>query len=236
MKQTFVGLLVTLMAMSVSAQELEGRIYGRSVEFSVSNPAGVVAAMTQFNASEAGQNFPANVLLNQIIADGESDTSHTVDVFYASAAGMDQAASQPSMEGMRILSAMQASADLNGAAVFTMDRGRGLASEPGTVTQLFSMEVTDAAAFNKALDKLWDSKAMKEFPGGVYQGTFFANGTDSSTHWVPFVAKDMATLTSGMDAFFASPAMGAYLKNASDFRTVTRTRLHRTLLAFRNDG
>ena len=236
MKQTFVGLLVTLMAMSVSAQELEGRIYGRSVEFSVSNPAGVVAAMTQFNASEAGQNFPANVLLNQIIADGESDTSHTVDVFYASAAGMDQAASQPSMDGMRFLSAMQASADLNGAAVFTMDRGRGLASEPGTVTQLFSMEVTYAAAFNKALDKLWDSKAMKEFPGGVYQGTFFANGTDSSTHWVSFVAKDMATLTSGMDAFFASPAMGAYLKNASDFRTVTRTRLHRTLLAFRNDG
>ena len=236
MKQTFVGLLVTLMAMSVSAQELEGRIYGRSVEFSVSNPAGVVAAMTQFNASEAGQNFPANVLLNQIIADGESDTSHTVDVFYASAAGMDQAAPQPSMDGMRFLSAMQASADLNGAAVFTMDRGRGLASEPGTVTQLFSMEVTDAAAFNKALDKLWDSKAMKEFPGGVYQGTFFANGTDSSTHWVSFVAKDMATLTSGMDAFFASPAMGAYLKNASDFRTVTRTRLHRTLLAFRNDG
>lgn len=236
MKQMFISLLVTAMAMSVSAQELDGRIYGRSIEFSVNNPAGVVAAITQFNASSTGQNFPGNVLLNEMIADGDSGVSHTVNVFYASAAGMDQTMGAPSMDGMRFLSTMRASADPKGAAIFTMDRGRGLASDAGTVTQLFLMEVTDAAAFNKALDTLWGSKAMKEFPGGVFQGTFFANGDDPATHWVSFVAEDMATLTAGMDTFFASSAMGAYLKDAGDFRKVTRTSLQRTLLAFRNDG
>ena len=38
-----------------------------------------------------------------MIADGDSGVSHTVNVFYASAAGMDQTMGAPSMDGMRFL-------------------------------------------------------------------------------------------------------------------------------------
>ena len=235
MKQIFLAILLSLMGMAASAQEFEGRFYGRSISFDVSNPAGVVTAMRQFNQSETGQNFPGNVLLNETIADGDSGITHTVNIFYSSAGGMDQTMGRPSLDGMRFLSTMRASAETMGSNVFTMDRGRGLASAPGTVTMLYVMEVTDPAAFNKAIDRVWSSKAMKEFPGGAFMGTFLADGTDPATHWSSFVAKDMATLMAGMDAFFASPAKKAYLKDSNDFRKVTRTNLSRAILAFSND-
>ena len=75
-----------------------------------------------------------------------------------------------------------------------------MTSEPGNLTVIIGLEFTDRAAFLKAIDKLWNSAAMKDFPGGTYFGDFIADGDATATHWVSFVATVMASLGAGMDA------------------------------------
>ena len=216
------------------SQELESTVYGSSTALVVSNPTAVVAAMNAFRASDSGKNFPGNVLLNQVVADGTNAATHAINVFYPSAAAMDMVQSAPpSAAGMQMISTLQASADPTERFVFRMQRGRGLASEPGNLTLIIGLEVTDGAAFLKAFDKLWNSAAMKDFPGGTYFGDFMADGDAPATHWVSFVAKDMASLSAGMDAVQGSKAMAAYLQDANAFRKVTRNTMYRTVLAFR---
>ncbi len=237
------ALLFGLMAIAAiaddhAAQELQATAYGQAYALEVSNPTGVVTALTRYKASSSSMKFPGNILLNEVVADGESRTTHQINVFFPSASAMDQMApsSEPNADGLLMFSTMQASAEPVGSFLFTMERGRGALSEPGNLTLLIALQVTDVPAFTKAFDRLWNSEAARDFPGGIYFGSFLANGDDPATHWVSFVAQDMATLTSGMDALQGSSAMAAYLGKAEDFRKVTRTTLARTLLALRADS
>ena len=90
------------------------------------------------------------------------------------------------------------------------------------MTLIVGLEVTDRAAFLKAFDKLWNSAAIKDFPGGTYFGDFIADGDAPATHWVSFFAKVMTSLSAGMDAVWGSKAMAAYLQDANACRKVTR--------------
>ena len=233
-----VAVLMTLIINGVavaddhSAGELNSTVYGQGLMLKVSNPTAVVAAMTRFDSSESGKNFPGTVLLNEVVAGGESEITHQINVFYASASALDAASGNNTgnADTLAFMLTMQQSAEIAGRGLFRMLRGRGNVSTPGAVTYMIQLEVTDRAAFSKAFDKLWNSKALKSFPGGVYFGDAIGNGTNPSTHWISFVAPNMETLYAGMDEIQSSSAMAAYTKNANSFRNYTANYVSRTLL------
>jgi hypothetical protein len=100
---------------------------------------------------------------------------------------------------------------------------------PGAIQMLIGLEVTDSNAFMKAFDTLWNSKAARSFPGGIFFGTAMGTGENRTTHWISFVAKDMATFTSGMAALQSSSDMATYLKNANSFRNYTSSSVGRQI-------
>ena len=206
-------------------------VYGMANNFEVNNPAGALAAVRDFMSSPAAKSFPGNIIFNQVVADGELAGTHAINVFYPSPEAMGQVmgGGQPSAEALAFFMNMQASADPVGSSVFRMLRGHGLASTPGTLTLIIQLEVTNGASFAKAFDKLWASDSFQNFPGGVYFGDFMANGDNPSTHWISFVAEDIASLGEGMDQVQGSKDMATYLKDANSFRNYGGRALYRTL-------
>lgn len=212
--------------------ELASTVYGQSLLLEVGNPTAVVAAMRRFDASESGKRFPGTVLLNEMVAGGETNVTHQINVFFPSSAALDASSGNAygNPDTLAFLMTMQQSAEIAGRGLFRMMRGRGSVSESGAVTYMIELEVTDRGAFMKAFDKLWNSEAFKSFPGGVYFGDTMGNGTNSSTHWVSFVAPDLQTLYAGMDDVNSSAAMATYSKNANKFRNYHANYVSRTLL------
>ena len=219
-------------ALAADQPELASTVYGQSIMLEVSNPTAVVAAMNRFNASESGKSYPGTVLLNEMVAGGETDITHQINAFFPTSAALDasNANSAGNPDAMAFGMTMQQSAEIVGRGLFRMIRGRGGVSTPGAITYMIQLEVTDRAAFMKAFDKLWNSDAFQSFPGGVYFGDTLGNGTNPSTHWVSFVAPNMETLYSGMDEVQSSSAMAAYSKNADKFRNYSANYVSRTLL------
>ena len=131
---------------------------------------------------------------------------------------------------MAAYEAVQGASEVVGRNLTRLLRGRGSVSTPGAVTNIIQLEVTDAAAFMEAFDKLWNSKPFKEFPGGVYFGDLMGGGENLTTHFVSFVAPNMEALYQGMDAIRASSDMAEYTKNDNSFRNVTGNYVTRTLM------
>lgn len=237
-KLALVAVLATPLGVFADVQnELSSTVYGQGLLLEVTNPTAVVAAMNRFNASESGKTFPGTVVLNEMIAGGESNVTHQINVFYPSVEALDAVSSNTTgnSDAMAFTMTMQQSAQIAGRGLIRMMRGRGGVSTPGSVTYLIQLEVTDSAAFMKAFDKLWSSDAVKNFPGGVYFGDTMGNGTNTSTHWVSFVAPDLASLYAGMDDMQSSSAMAAYSKNANSFRNIVGDYVTRTVLRVGGD-
>ena len=97
-------------------------------------------------------------------------------------------------------------------------------------SMLFGLNVTDQAAFMKALNKLLESSAAAEFPGNMFFGQIIAMGDTEGTHWVSFQAATVGALLSGVDAFMKSSDFAAYAKNADSFREVTSRMVSRQVL------
>jgi hypothetical protein len=209
-----------LVAFSDDHNELASTVYGQSITLEVQNPTAVVAAMNRFNSSESGKAYPGTVLLNEMVAGGETNVTHQISVFFPSSAALDASNTNSvgNPDAMAFGMTMQQSASIAGRGLFRMMRGKGNVSTPGAVTYQIQLEVTDRAAFMKAFDRLWTSDAFANFPGGIYFGDTMGNGTNPSTHWVSFVAPNLETLYAGMDAIQGSAAMAAYSKNANQFR------------------
>ncbi len=78
-----------LLAFSDDHNELASTVYGQSIMLEVQNPTAVVAAMNRFNSSESGKAYPGSVLLNEMVAGGETNVTHQVSVFFPSSAALD---------------------------------------------------------------------------------------------------------------------------------------------------
>ena len=215
------------------AREITSTVYGQGIQLKVTDPAAMAAALTKFRNSETGKKYPGTMLLNQMIAGGESEITHQLITFFPSAASMDAGAEMTvpgNADFMAAYETVQSASEVVGRNLSRLLRGRGSVSTPGAVTNLIQLQVTDAAAFMEAFDKLWDSKSFKEFPGGVYFGDAMGGGENLTTHFVSFVAPNMEALYEGMDAIRASSDMAAYTKNANSFRNVTGNYVTRTLM------
>ena len=225
-------MITPLVAFSDDHNELASTVYGQSITLEVQNPTAVVAAMNRFNSSESGKAYPGTVLLNEMVAGGETNVTHQISVFFPSSAALDASNTNSvgNPDAMAFGMTMQQSASIAGRGLFRMMRGKGNVSTPGAVTCYEQPGGTDRAAFMKAFDRLWTSDAFANFPGGIYFGDTMGNGTNPSTHWVSFVAPNLETLYAGMDAIQGSAAMAAYSKNANQFRNYSANYVTRTLL------
>ncbi len=208
-------------------------VYGQSYSIVVSDPAAAVAAMQKFRASPTGRQQPSTVNLSQNIANGTQEATHTINVFYASAEDMDASmrAAAGSADSAEFAEAFSKVATLESESVFTMQISK--VNQEGIenpASMLFGLNVTDQAAFMKALNKLLDSKAAAAFPGNLFFGSIVAIGNNPTTHWVTFQAGSVGALLAGVDAFMKSADFAEYAKGADDFREVTARSISRLVL------
>lgn len=210
--------------------------YGLSYILKVSDPAAIAGAMTEVRTTDLGKDSPSSVSLGQLVAGGEEGATHTIGVFYRSAENIDKAnAMNEAMKvGEKVGPIFQAASERLQVVLWMMTRNslnEDAVTSDNPVSMGYLLEVTDQAAFMNAFDPLWDS-VTKSFPGNVAFGTVLANGSSSGTHWISFSANNMETLLNGVQAMQNSPAMAAYMANASSFRTVVGESVNRRLLSF----
>jgi hypothetical protein len=209
-------------------------IFGQYYSIVVSDPGAVVDAMTKYRASATGQKMQSSVTLSQNIANGELEGTHSINVFYPSTEAMDATMrlASGSSDAVEFQNAMRGAARLEAENLFTMlisKLNREGMENPASM--LFGLNVTDQAAFMKALTKLLDSNAAAEFPGNMFFGQIIAMGDTEGTHWVSFQAPSVGTLLAGVDTFMKSSDFAAYAKNADSFREVTSRMVNRQILA-----
>jgi hypothetical protein len=210
--------------------------YGVGFILNVSDPAAIAGAMTEVRTTDLGKDSPSTVVLNQLVAGGQRGATHTIAVFYTSAANIDktQAMNEAMQVGEKVGPIFQAAAERLDVVMWSLLRNsvkEGAVTSENPVSLGYALEVTDQSAFMAAFDPLWQS-VTKSFPGNVAFGAILANGEAPGTHFVSFNANNMETLLGGLQAMQASPEMAAYLQNAASFRSVVGETINRRLLFF----
>jgi hypothetical protein len=236
MKRILLLCLATILSGTALADShAQPTVYGQYFGIVVSDPEAVVAAMTRYRKSATGQKLSSTVTLNANVANGRDQATHTVTVFYPSAAAMeaDMAASMGSSDRAAFVDAMNNAATIEAENVFTQTHTRTNDESlggAGAASMLFGLTVFDAERYSKELDKILNSDAAAAFPGNMSSGTVVAMGEVPGTHWVAFQAKDMGTLLSGVEAFMSSSDFAEYAEDASEFRRVEGRYISRNLL------
>ncbi len=224
-KLLLLSVVVAVSSTALADNHSQPTVYGQYLGIVVSDPGAVVEAMTRYRQSATGQKLSSTVILNANVANGRDQATHTISVFYPSAAAMeaDYKASMGSSDRAAFVAAMQKVATIETQNVFTQTHSRinneSLGGGQGA-TMLFALTVTDAARYAKALEDILDSDAAEAFPGNMTSGTVVAMGEDPGTHWVGFQAEDMGNLLTGVEAFMNSKDFADYSKEASEFRSV----------------
>lgn len=218
-------LTLGLAAATTHAEEAQPTVYGQYFTLVVSDPQAVVSAMSKYRESATGQKLSSNSQLTQIVANGSEPATHAVAVFYPSASAMsaDHGAAAQSSDWAEFIETMSGIATVDSENVFTLRRSRINDEEvggAGAVTMLFALDVTDRGRYQPAMDTMFDSAAVADFPGNVFTGEVLASGEDAGTHWVSFQSSDIGTLLAGMEAFLASDDFASYAANADQFREV----------------
>lgn len=235
MRSLLLALALTIGGAALADSHASPTVYGQYISFVVSDPEAVVAAMTKYRQSATGKKLSSTVTLSANVANGRDLATHTVSVFYPSAAAMeaDYQSSMGSSDRAAFVSAMRGAATIEAENVFTQTHAvtndASLSEVPGA-TMLFGITVLDASRYAAALDTILSSQAAAAFPGNMSSGTIVAMGEVPGTHWVAFQAKDMGTLLSGVEAFMSSNDFATYAKDAATFRRVEGRYLSRGVL------
>jgi hypothetical protein len=210
-------------------------VYGQYLGIVVSDPEAVVAAMTKYRQSATGQKLSSTVTLSASVVNGTDQATHTISVFYPSAAAMeaDYQASMGTSDRAAFVNAMRGAATIETENVFTQTHNRvnNENLNGGTsVTALFGLTVFDVGRYQSALETLLGSNAAAAFPGNMSAGTVVAMGDVPGTHWVAFQAGNMGELLSGVETFMSSSDFADYAKDAAEFRKVEGRYISRGIL------
>ena len=200
-------------------------IFGESYNFSTTNPAAVVEAMNTWAASETGKKSLANISRGQYMSNGDNEATHQIVVFHQSKEAMNEQiamnlASSDSQEFLAKFASVTTPVSENLFSFMGGTNKPGVISTSTPVQMLYALEVTNVAAFQKALGKLLASDAVEAFPGNVSYGEVIANGDNPSTHWVSFTTNDAGTMLEANKAMLSSSDFQEYAQNADSFRKV----------------
>ena len=199
--------------------------YGQSIGIVATDAPAVLAAMDKWRNSATGKNAPNTVVLLQNIVNGDYQSTHGINIFYANGAAMDAAAElyAGSKDWSAFQNAFQSLVETeweNTYAIMRAKANAGDVSSSTPVSIVYGFTVTDPAGFMSAFDKMWNSEVIQNFPGGVYFGQNIAAGTVPGTHFVTFVADTRGKLTEAIMAMQNSNDIAAYMQAVGSSRKV----------------
>ena len=211
-------------------------IYGFVYNFDVSNPEGVVEALTEYWNSPVGKKNPATAILRQIVSNGDDPATHSIAVVYGSMAEIDQtnALNAGTEEMQSFLAKMNASAELTSEGMFAStgvtSGNPAIVPAPGRYTIATSLAVSDPAAYVPAWQRY--TKAVSRDSAATNLFAVNGMGKEPSTHVVTVSANSMAELfpqDPGMQA-----ELNALMAEVKDIRTIENRVLYVDLAVFGN--
>ena len=196
------------------------------------NPAGVVAAMDNFFATNAAKG--SKVYLVRAVFDGDDPATHVLVSDFDSYTGYEE------MVGKRMrseawgdaMAAVMASSEVlrNGFGVIRANYGEGW-PERDNFVMVFSVQVQDAQAYAKAFGKLAKSEVGQQAPGITRLMENRSAGAAPS-HFVIMSAPSFSALNNHLDAMFASNAYEDFNDDVKKIRTVVGTATYRKVKAW----
>ena len=215
--------------------------YGQSIGIVATDAPAVLAAMDKWRNSATGKNAPNTVVLLQNIVNGDYQSTHGINIFYANGAAMDAAAElyAGSKDWSAFQNAFQSLVETeweNTYAIMRAKANAGDVSSSTPVSIVYGFTVTDPAGFMSAFDKMWNSEVIQNFPGGVYFGQNIAAGTVTGTHFVTFVADTRGKLTEAIMAMQNSNDMAAYMQAVGSSRKVEAINMFSEVQRWSNGG
>ena len=215
--------------------------YGQSIGIVATDAPAVLAAMDKWRNSATGKNAPNTVVLLQNIVNGDYQSTHGINIFYANGAAMDAAAElyAGSKDWSAFQNAFQSLVETeweNTYAIMRAKANAGDVSSSTPVSIVYGFTVTDPAVFMSAFDKMWNSEVIQNFPGGVYFGQNIAAGTVPGTHFVTFVADTRGKLTEAIMAMQNSNDMAAYMQAVGSSRKVEAINMFSEVQRWSNGG
>jgi len=215
--------------------------YGQSIGIVATDAPAVLAAMDKWRNSATGKNAPNTVVLLQNIVNGDYQSTHGINIFYANGAAMDAAADlyAGSKDWSAFQNAFQSLVETeweNTYAIMRAKANAGDVSSSTPVSIVYGFTVTDPAGFMSAFDKMWNSEVIQNFPGGVYFGQNIAAGTVPGTHFVTFVADTRGKLTEAIMAMQNSNDMAAYMQAVGSSRKVEAINMFSEVQRWSNGG
>ena len=215
--------------------------YGQSIGIVATDAPAVLAAMDKWRNSATGKNAPNTVVLLQNIVNGDYQSTHGINIFYANGAAMDAAAElyAGSKDWSAFQNAFQSLVETqweNTYAIMRAKANAGDVSSSTPVSIVYGFTVTDPAGFMSAFDKMWNSEVIQNFPGGVYFGQNIAAGTVPGTHFVTFVADTRGKLTEAIMAMQNSNDMAAYMQAVGSSRKVEAINMFSEVQRWSNGG
>jgi len=146
----------------------------------------VIAATDKFMASEAGKSMPGTLSIMASTVDGADPATNSFITSMPSLAAREQwiASLQDNADWIALRDTVAGLAELGATSRMIFVQNWGESTDTDRVWHLFGLAVSDAAAYQKALETLMASETGKNFPGSLYLSSVAASGMSSVTHVV----------------------------------------------------
>lgn len=219
--------ITSLLALTFSGGALAADPVETYIGFDVESPSAVVAALDGLFATEAARG--SKLFLVRSLFDGDDPATHFLVSEYDSYADYDAMTAQKVRSG-DWANAMRAIDNAgvpvrSGFGIIRANYGEGWPDRDNFI-MVYSIDVKDAGAYAKALDKLANSEIGKKAPGITRLLENRSAGV-APTHFVVMSGPSFAALNEHLDAMFASKAYKDFNDDVEDIRTIVGTATYR---------
>jgi hypothetical protein len=189
----------------------------------VSDPAGVVAALDKFKASQTGQQASSTVVLSQYIANGESLATHQILVLYPTILDMDLELKRnaTSDDWSELLTDIRSAASVEAEGIGQVLATAGNPNDPvmtaiGRVRVTYQLSVDDPATYASAWSDFANDN-LQENNVSILRSVI-AYGANPSTHLVSNVYSSLGEALSNQPQ--TMEGYDEFLQRVSSIRTV----------------
>jgi len=189
----------------------------------VSDPAGVVAALDKFKASQTGQQASSTVVLSQYLANGESLATHQILVLYPTILDMDLELKRnaTSDDWSELLTDIRSVASVEAEGIGQVLASAGNPNDPvmtaiGRTRVTYQLSVDDPATYASA----WSDFANENLQENIVSilRSVIAYGANPSTHLVTNVYSSLGEALSNQPQ--TMEGYDEFLQRVSSIRTV----------------
>jgi len=189
----------------------------------VSDPAGVVAALDKFKASQTGQQASSTVVLSQYLANGESLATHQILVLYPTILDMDLELKRnaTSDDWSELLTDIRSAASVEAEGIGQVLATAGNTNDPvmtaiGRVRVTYQLSVDDPATYASAWSDFANDN-LQENNVSILRSVI-AYGANPSTHLVSNVYSSLGEALSNQPQ--TMEGYDEFLQRVSSIRTV----------------